>query len=502
VARALMDGGSEAREPLARVDIPEPHGAVDPAGRDQARIRADRKHLDSRRLPERRDLLEGQLRPNPRGPVGLWLQRSRANLPGPRRPDEKLLQLERGCEARGDREDVVDDAERLAALARGQGHAGFVHPANGIELVAAPFPLPSHGRLGLHRAERHFDLLDEIDDRAVGRLERLRASRGLERPLRLSLREKALRQVEIGRVSTRPRFRRKLGGERGSSHHLLERPGQMREVAKPLVGILLEDALHHLDQSGREPQLPIVEGRRGRVDDLVDEPRDGGRSEGALAAQKLVEDHSHRPHVRAMIDDLARNLLRSHVVRRSHDETGLGLDGGAFAERDTEIEDLCGAAREHLDVARLHVPVDYAPFVRVIEPAADLGDDVDAVLEPLGLLRLHELSEAHAFQELHHDVGGAFALELPEIEDGDDVRMLEVRRGLRFPLKAAPHLLLDEELLGHHFDRHQTIEPRVAGLVDGPHGAAAKLRQDLVFSNPGWRRGHNALVSDGFAAHG
>jgi len=197
-----------------------------------------------------------------------------------------------------------------------------------------------------------------------------------------------------------------------------------------------------------------------------------------------------------MIDDLARDLLRRHVVRRSHDETGLGFDGGAFAERDTEVQDLCGAARKHLDVAGLHVPVDHSPFVRVVEPAADLGDDVDAVLEPLGLLLLHELSEARALQELHHDVGRAFALELAEIEDGDDVRVLEVRRGLRLPLKAAAHLLLDEELFRHHLDRHQAIEPRITGLVDGPHGAATELRQDLVFSDPGWRRRHNALVSD------
>ena len=80
------------------------------------------------------------------------------------------------------------------------------------------------------------------------------------------------------------------------------------------------------------------------------------------------------------------------------------------------------------------VAVRVAFVVRVVEPLAHLGGDVRGELDGHSLLVrlpvLEELLEVRAVDELHHDevrVGGA-----TEVEDGDDVRVVQEERELRF----------------------------------------------------------------------
>ena len=77
--------------------------------------------------------------------------------------------------------------------------------------------------------------------------------------------------------------------------------------------------------------------------------------------------------------------------------------------------------------------------VRLGEAVGDLGRDVQ---NPAQRHRARgvELSECLTLNELHRDEG--VSRSLPDVVDRDDVRMVQRRRGARFPLEALQALVL------------------------------------------------------------
>src|SRR5262249_27100782 len=61
-----------------------------------------------------------------------------------------------------------------------------------------------------------------------------------------------------------------------------------------------------------------------------------------------------------------------------------------------------------------------------------------------------------------------------------DVRMRELRDGLRLALEALAPVGGGGEMGGEHLDRDRPLEARVAGAVDLAHPAGTSLGQDLV----------------------
>src|SRR6202007_2230525 len=85
---------------------------------------------------------------------------------------------------------------------------------------------------------------------------------------------------------------------------------------------------------------------------------------------------------------------------------------------------------------------------------------------------------------------------LAVVEDGDDVRMVQLARGLRLEheallvLGAAGRVFLEDDGL----QREQAVEVRILGLVDDAHRAAAELADDAVAPDLLLRRGHQLLT--------
>ena len=247
-----------------------------------------------------------------------------------------------------------------------------------------------------------------------------------------------------------------------------------------MVRAFAQDPLDHRYELGGQAERTSVEGRRLGVHDLIDETWNRRGGERPALAEELVKNDADGPHIGTMIDGRSRNLLGGHVVGRPHYEARLRLDGGAFAHRDPEIEDFRGPVGQDLDVPRLDVAMDDTPLVGIVEAAADLRDDMHLVLEPLGLASLHELRQAISLQKLHHDERYTFTLELPEVENRDDIGMLEPGGRSRLPVEPTAHLLFDEKIFGHHLDGHDAVENRITRLVDRAHRAAAQLAKHDV----------------------
>ena len=117
------------------------------------------------------------------------------------------------------------------------------------------------------------------------------------------------------------------------------------------------------------------------------------------------------------------------------------------------------------------------------EAVEDLLHDRELVLEAReGALR-EQLPQVLALEQLHGHVG--HALLLPEVVDGDDVRVVELGGGLGLALEAVAGALVLAELAGDDLDRDLAAEHRVEGAEDLAHGALAELLHDLELADLG-----------------
>ena len=200
----------------------------------------------------------------------------------------------------------------------------------------------------------------------------------------------------------------------------------------------------------------------------------GGRPlHRALPGEHLAEHHPRRPHVRPLVHDRARRLLRRHVRRRSSPARPLGSE----QVRKAEVEQLHPPVFADEHVRGLQVPVQHPPGMRVREPLRHLLGDPQRLVHRQGTL-LDALRQRLAAEQFHDEVGARRAG--PDIEDGDDGRMVELRDRLG--------LLLDP-LLGEPvpvasrlqcLERDRTPQLRVEGLVDRAEPTPSDLPTDLV----------------------
>ncbi|HEY3807167.1 MAG TPA: hypothetical protein VGL61_31415 [Kofleriaceae bacterium] len=220
-----------------------------------------------------------------------------------------------------------------------------------------------------------------------------------------------------------------------------------------------------------------------------DELDDRGSYERCAPEDELERDAAERVDVGAVID-VARsaNLLRCHVHRRADEHASLRLRDvlvvrGEFD--DAEIEQLGSRRRAatalEKDVLRLEVAVDYAGLVRGFEPARDLFDDVERLVQRYPTAR-ETIAQRLADQVLHHEVGAAVG-ELAEPKHVHDVRTRELRDHPRFTPETRNCDGVARHVLANDLDRDALPEHAVDGGEYRAHAALAYLALDLVVAD-------------------
>ena len=178
-----------------------------------------------------------------------------------------------------------------------------------------------------------------------------------------------------------------------------------------------------------------------------------------------------------MIDALAADLLRRHVVERTHHHVAAGQLGGDEAG-ETEIENLDHAVIGDEDVGGLDVAVDDAVDVRVVEPFADIDRDVQLAAHAQLLRAGHALLQILPLEELHREVG--LTLVLAEVVDGDDVAVRQLTGGPGLAEESFTEVSALVNRRRDHLDRHRPLQQRVVGAVHDTHPALSQSLEELI----------------------
>ena len=271
--------------------------------------------------------------------------------------------------------------------------------------------------------------------------------------------------------------------------HVFQVGEQFVDTQVALVAIADERSLEDpLEWRGDEASRDGGDRLRIASEDRGDQFADRRPFEWRLSGQCFVEHHTDTPDVGARVEMLEPQLLGGHVLDRAAHDAGPDhlLDAERIAhEGQSEVEHLHVAVIAQHDVIGLDVAVDDAGRLGRGQRACHLREDVDDLADVESALR-HPLAKRDAFHELGGDE--RMIVDLSDLVDGENVRMVERRRGLRFMGQAIAMLATRHDVAAEYLQRHGAPKLGVSREIDLPHATRADGREDLVATEPGSRR--------------
>ncbi len=204
-----------------------------------------------------------------------------------------------------------------------------------------------------------------------------------------------------------------------------------------------------------------------------------------LPANHLVQHAAQAVNVAPGICvDLARGLLRAHVVWSSHRHPGLRQSIACRfgnCARDPEVAHH-GVARHEQDVPGLDVPVHDVETVRVAERVRHLARDLNGILDRELALTRQPLAQGFLL-DVGHDVVEKTVC-FAGVDEAQDVGVVESGQDSDLAQEALrTHAL--RQIRMQDFQRDLAGVLHVEGEVDRSHPAAADLRLDLVPAGKG-----------------
>ena len=147
--------------------------------------------------------------------------------------------------------------------------------------------------------------------------------------------------------------------------------------------------------------------------------------------------------------------------------------------------------------------MDDAPVVGELQRVAQRRHDGQRLLRR-ELPRAQKLAQVHAVHKFHEQV--IKSARLPEVVNGDDVRMVQRRERLRLAREAFGELRVAHALRREEFQRDEAVQGFLPRLIDHAHAAASeafenfelrKMRGDL-FGRQRRLRGGRVVGENGF----
>ena len=229
----------------------------------------------------------------------------------------------------------------------------------------------------------------------------------------------------------------------------------------------------------------MVRRHQGGLEVLLHDLSGSAPLEGDPACEHVVERGPKPVDVGGCADVRgASDLLRRDVVGGAEGLVALG--GRRFLvgdrARKAKVGELHRARLGEHQVLGLHVAVDEALGVRMLQRARDLPRDLQrrALLDALVAVQLVE--DRLAVDVLHHEV--VVLAHLADVERADDVGVAELRGRTSLLVEALHEHRVGQELAGQDLDGDKPVEAELLGEVHGRHGTGTELAHDLVAGDP------------------
>ena len=347
--------------------------------------------------------------------------------------------------------------------------------ARELHRIAVGQPLDVH----LSRTEKRAVAADERQHPAVGRKLRRRGGVGEVGELRVLGARRRLRWLTELRCEERT-GRDERDDERRGRRQPIACPGclatstgdaakiddHLAHRLKAIGGIFLERLLDDHPQRSR-----YVRGQRIR--DASDRR--------SLPAQDLVQHNSEGENVAARVDGASRCLLRRHVRRGPDNDSPSCTQVGRSSERvvwqgvvqlrQSKVGQLRVATLRDQNVLGLDIAMQNAGLMRCGEAVRDAGQQVDRLAPAMCARR--PVPKRPAVDELGDKI--LTALDFIGVVHGEDVRMIEPGRRLRFALEAPARGRVCD-VAGEELDRNGPPELGVQRPIHDAHAAGAEAR--------------------------
>ncbi|KWW42958.1 hypothetical protein AU359_00109 [Micrococcus luteus] len=269
---------------------------------------------------------------------------------------------------------------------------------------------------------------------------------------------------------------------------LLEGREERGAGGEPVLWILAQGAQHHGVERGRQVGVDVGGRRRLLAHVLVGHGQRRVAREGGPAREQLEQQAAGRVEVGAAVHGAARRLLRGQVQGGAHHGLGLRRGGGGVGQRvgDPEVHHLHGARVRDHDVRGLHVAVDDALLVRVLERFQHTPGPGHGTFRAHGALGVQDLPQRPAGDELHHQERAVHRMEavlegdLARVVHGDDRGVVQGGRRARLLAEARLEVRIARQIPAHQLHRHRAVQPQVLPTEDVRHAAAPDQLTDPV----------------------
>ena len=246
---------------------------------------------------------------------------------------------------------------------------------------------------------------------------------------------------------------------------LLEGREERGARGEPVLRILAQGAQHHGVERGRQVGVDVGGRRRLLAHVLIGHGQRRVTREGGSAREQLEQQAAGRVEVGAAVHDAARRLLRGQVEGRAHHGLGLRRGGGGVGQRmgDPEVHHLDGARLRDHDVRGLHVAVDDALLMRVLERFQHAPGPGHGTVRAHGALGVQDLPQRPAGDELHHQERAVHRMEavlerdLARVVHGDDRGVVQGGRRACLLAEACLEVRIARQVPAHQLDRHRAV---------------------------------------------
>ena len=250
-----------------------------------------------------------------------------------------------------------------------------------------------------------------------------------------------------------------------------------------ILSALRHRSSQHVVETLRQHRTTFARDRRVVFEMSVEDGDLGRISKGERSRQRLEQEASQCVDVGAAVDLVSTDLLRRHIIHRSHQApvSWLTIRSTLGQAEIGKVRVLAPSLLVEQNVRGLHIPVHEPRCVGRVESICNLDCDCNRACRLERALAAQKLLQVRAIDVTHRDEQPS--IRLSRLIDRDDVRVIEARRKARL----AQHPISETDVFGEipkkELQRHRPLQASITSAIDLAHPSTAEHVLDHIASD-------------------